>query len=89
MAQEQPHNKHRVKLRNVHDLIEVYEDLYNKQTNGEVDAKMSDGMNTTLKGSTTLLVKLPMDAYKLFVQASIKKVTIPESLKRALPISIE
>jgi hypothetical protein len=36
-----------------------------------------------------LNVKLPMDALKIFVQASIKKVNIPPNLKKALPILIE
>jgi hypothetical protein len=79
----------RQSLRSVADLTEAYEDLYNRQVNGDIDAKMSDGMNTTLKGTTALLVKLPMDAYKLFVQASIKKIAIPEALKRALPIEVD
>jgi hypothetical protein len=83
------HIEKRQQLRTVQDLQAAYEDLYNKQRAGEIDAKMSDGLNTTLKGVTYLNVKLPMEAWKQFVQASIKKVVIPPSLKKALPISVD
>jgi hypothetical protein len=79
----------RQRLRTVEDLQAAFEDLYNKQRAGEIDSKMSDGINTTLKGAMALNVKMPMDAWKLWVQASIKKVSIPASLKKALPISVE
>lgn len=85
MAREKLHQP----LRTVEDLRIAYEDLYNKQRNGEIDAKTSDGMNTTLKGSTYLNVKLPMDAWKIVVQSRIKKVDLPEGLRKALPISVE
>jgi hypothetical protein len=77
------------KLRTVEDLRVAYEDLYNRQNNGELDAKASDGLNTTLKGSTYLNVKLPMDLAKIYVQAAIKKVDIPIAIRQALPISFE
>jgi hypothetical protein len=79
----------RRQLRTIDDLRDAFEDLYTRQSNGEIDAKMSDGLNTTLKGAMALNVKLPMDALKIFVQASIKKVNIPPNLKKALPILIE
>ena len=81
--------KHEIKLRTIEDLRIAYEDLYNRQNNGELDAKTSDGLNTTLKGSTYLNVKLPMDLAKVYVAAAIKKVDIPVSIRRALPIPFE
>jgi hypothetical protein len=76
-------------LRTVEDLRLAYEELYNRQARGELDAKTSDGLNTTLKGSTYLNIKLPMEAWKLAISAQKAKVTIPEGLKKSLPILLE
>jgi len=89
MAKTTTHAKPQLKLRTIEDLRVAYEDLYNRQNAGELDAKTSDGLNTTLKGSTYLNVKLPMDLAKVYVQAAIKKVDIPASIRRALPIPFE
>ena len=85
MAQE----KKRQQLRTAQDLTDALEDIYNRQNNGELDAKSADALNTTIKSAMFLRVRLPMDAYKTFVMAQIKKIQIPEGLKRALPISFE
>jgi hypothetical protein len=76
-------------LRTVEDLRLAYETLYNRQAAGELDAKTSDGLNTTLKGSTYLNVKLPMEAWKLVITAQKQKAHIPEGLRKALPIVLE
>jgi hypothetical protein len=86
MAKTQPTVRPRLKLRTIEDLRVAYEDLYNRQNAGELDAKTSDGLNTTLKGSTYLNVKIPMDGAKLFVQAAMKKIDLPVSLRKVLPI---
>lgn len=76
-------------LRTIDNLRDALETLYNQQSAGQLDAKTADAMNTTLKGAMYLNVRLPMEALKIFVTASIKKVTIPEGLRKALPISVE
>lgn len=76
-------------LRTIGDLLEATEDLYNRLETGQLDAKTADAMNTVIKSSTYLLAKLPMDAYKIFVQAKIKKIEIPEGLRKALPITVD
>ena len=81
--------KVRFRLRTVEDINAALEDLYERQRDGNVDAKAADGMNTTIKGAMALNVKLPMDALKIFVQASIKKVIIPQKLRAQLPVSFE
>ena len=69
-----------IALRSIDDLSAAHEYLFNKQKNNEIDAKTADAMNTTLKGAVYLNGKLKMDAAKLWLQAQIKKVTIPSSL---------
>lgn len=76
-------------LRTVEDLRLAYEDLYNAQRANELDAKMSDGINTTLKGSTYLNVKLPMESWKMVLVAQKQKANVPAGLLKALPISLE
>jgi len=70
-------------LRNAEDLVEANEWLFNRQREGQIDAKSADGINTTLKNSFQLLVKVPMDLLKLTIQARIKKVEI--DIPRYLP----
>jgi hypothetical protein len=70
-------------LRNAEDLVEANEWLFNRQREGKIDAKSADGLNTTLKNSFNLLVKVPMDLLKLTIQARIKKVEI--DIPRYLP----
>jgi hypothetical protein len=79
----------RQSLKTVNELREAIEDLYHNQRTGKLDAKAADALNTTMKTAVYLNVKLPMDAFKLYVQAQIKKVSIPEGLRRALPIPVD
>lgn len=74
-------------LRTPDDISAAYERMYNRQLNGELDAKSVDGMNTTLKGSTYLNVKLKMDYLKMFLTAAIKKVEMPDELLRELGLA--
>lgn len=76
-------------LKTISDIREAIEQLYNKQSAGEIDAKSADAMNTTLKTAVYLNAKLPMDALKLYVTSQIKKVAIPEGIRKALPISVD
>ena len=71
---------HRKKLRTLRDLSEAYELLYNQEMSGLIDSKAADGINTTLKGSVYLNVKVKMDLVKLLVQAKIKKISIPDKM---------
>jgi hypothetical protein len=76
-------------LRTITDLMNAGEDLYNRLDSGGIDAKTADAMNTVLKGQRYFVAELPMQALKITVAAQIKKITIPEGLQRALPISLE
>jgi hypothetical protein len=69
--------KLQTRLRSIPDLVEAHEELYNHVRNGKIDNKTADALNTTLKGQTYLLAKLRLDAAKVMLQASIKKVDIP------------
>jgi hypothetical protein len=88
MADKDPAIRHQ-KLRTVDDISSAIENLYNRQNRNELDAKAADGLNTTIKSAIYLNVKLPMDAYKIFVTAAAKKIVIPEGLRKALPIALE
>lgn len=68
------------RLREPSEISEAYEEMYEKQMAGQLDAKSVDGINTTLKGLTYLNVKLRMDYMKMIVQAKIKKVDLPKGL---------
>lgn len=65
------------KLRTIDDLKSAYEWLFNKQTDGKIDAKTVDGINTTLKGATYLNATLPAKLIDTHIKAQIKKVEIP------------
>jgi hypothetical protein len=69
-----------VNLRTVPGLNQAHEWLFEKQRGGEIDNKTADAMNTTLKGSIYLNVKLRLDTAKLLLQARIKKVELPGEL---------
>lgn len=70
----------KLRLRTIEDLTNAHEFVFNKQKNGQIDAKTADGMNTTLKGAVYLNGKLKMDAAKLWLHAQVKKVTLPEGM---------
>jgi hypothetical protein len=69
-----------IKLRTIGDLIDAGEWMFNRQQRGELDAKSADAMNTTLKGQSYLVAKLPMERAKLYVTARIKKIDLPPAL---------
>jgi hypothetical protein len=76
-------------LRTVADLMTAGEDLYNRLDSGGIDAKTADAMNTVLKSQRYFVAELPMQTLKITVAAMIKKVHIPEGLRRALPLSLD
>lgn len=67
-------------LRTIEDLKLAHEYLFRRQDSGSLDSKSADAMNTTLRGAVYLNATLPLAAAKLFVQAKIKKISIPEGL---------
>jgi hypothetical protein len=73
-------SKPAVSLRTAVDLVSAHEWLFERQKNGEIDAKTADALNTTLKGSMALLVKYRLDAAKIVLQAAVKKVSLPERM---------
>ena len=83
MAEQKPNP---VRLRTIADLQEAHEFLFNAQRAGQLDGKAVDGMNTTLKGSVYLNVKLPMDALKLYVIARKAKIEVTSKM---LPAGME
>jgi hypothetical protein len=75
-----------IKLRPIDDLTAAHEWLFNRQRDGEIDAKTADALNTTLKGATYLNGKLKIDYAKVVLQAQIKKINLPAGLLPALTI---
>ena len=65
------------RLRSIDDLNDAHEHVFNQQANGQIDGKTADGLNTTLKGSVYLNVKLKMEAFKLQVMAHKAKMEVP------------
>ncbi len=47
---------------------------------GRVDSKMADALNTLVKNQIYLNVKLRMDYLKIYAQAQMKKITLPENI---------
>lgn len=68
------------RLRSISDIAEAHEDVYNMALTGKLDNKTVDALNTTLKGQTYLLGKLRLDAAKIIVTASVKKINIDKFL---------
>jgi hypothetical protein len=66
-----------LRLRTIDELSEAHEWLFQQQREGKIDAKSADALNTTLKGSVYLNGRLKLDAAKLWLTASIKKLEIP------------
>ena len=67
-------------LRNIQDIVNAQEWLFNQQLNGKMDAKAADALNTTLKGSIFLIAKLRLDAAKIWMTSQVKKINIPPGL---------
>ena len=67
-------------LRTVGEIAAAHEWLFNQQKDGRIDPKTADSLNTTLKGTMYLMVKMKMDYAKLYVQSQIKKIEIPTGL---------
>lgn len=66
----------KISLRSLDDLVNFNEALINQQHNGQIDSKTADAINTTIKGQKALLIDLPLQVFKIAVQAQIKKVRI-------------
>ena len=64
-------------LRDIDGLNDAHEYVFNKQAAGQLDGKTADGLNTTLKGSVYLNVKLKMEAFKLNIMAYKAKMEVP------------
>lgn len=67
-------------LRTVEDLNRELEQLNHDVKHGRCDNKAADVRNTIIKAGTYLNVKLKMDYMKLYLQAKIKKVELPNIL---------
>ena len=74
MGRETPKQFH---LRDIDGLNDAQEYVFNKQVAGMLDGKTADGLNTTLKGSIYLNVKLKMEAFKLTIMAHKAKMEVP------------
>jgi hypothetical protein len=81
--------KARRQLRTIADLLDAGEDLYHRLEAGGVDAKTADASNTVLKGQRYLVAELPMQLLKITVMAQKQKFSMPEGLRKALPIILE
>jgi len=66
----------KINLRTLVDLVNFNESLINQQHAGKIDSKTADAINTTIKGQKALLIDLPLQVFKIAVQAQIKKVKI-------------
>ena len=75
-----PEPKTRMPLRTVDDLRDAEEWLFNAQKDGMIDPQSAHAMNTTLKNSVYLNVKMRLDVAKLWYSAQIKKVEIPKGM---------
>jgi len=67
-------------LRSVRGISAASELVFNRQLQGSLDAKGADALNTTIKNSVYLVAKLPMDIAKLYIQARIKKLSLPDTI---------
>jgi len=67
-------------LKTASEISQANEWLFNMQKDGRIDPKTADSLNTTIKNSVYLNVKMKMDYLKLYLQASIKKVELPTNL---------
>ncbi len=70
----------KISLRTLDDLVNFNESLINQQHNGQIDSKTADAINTTIKGQKALLIDLPLQVFKIAVQAQIKKVKIDPAI---------
>lgn len=68
------------RLETFQDIIRAHEYIFNMQTQGRIDAKTADALNTTLKGAVYLHGTLKINYARLLLQAKIKKVDLPVSL---------
>jgi hypothetical protein len=62
------------------EISQANEWLFNMQKDGKIDPKTADSLNTTIKNSVYLNVKMKMDYLKIFLQAQIKKIDLPKGL---------
>jgi hypothetical protein len=79
MTEKTPESK-KMGLRTAAEIVDANEWLFNMQKDNKIDPKTADALNTTLKNSIYLNVKLRMDAAKLWMTAQIKKIDIPKGL---------
>ena len=76
----------KIPLRTLDDLKAAYELIYNQQAHGLVDGKTAEQINSTLKGQRMLILDFPAKLANIFLTAQIKKVTLPEGIRKILPI---
>ena len=79
-------DKKTIALRTIEDLVSFNESLINQQRDGQIDSKTADAINTTIKGQKSLIVDLPLQVFKIAVQAQIKKVRIDPGIFTKLGI---
>lgn len=67
-------------LRTREGLNEAIEFVYQEQKDGRLDAKSADALNTTIRTSMELNVKLPMKLFDTVVKARLKKLDLPSGI---------
>ena len=64
-------------LKSREGLNEAIAYIYEQQKEGRIDPKTADALNTTVKTSIELNVKLPMKLFDTVVKARLKKLDLP------------
>jgi hypothetical protein len=64
-------------LRTREGLNEAIGYIYEQQKAGKIDPKTADALNTTVKTSMELNVKLPLKLFDIVVKARMKKLELP------------
>lgn len=84
-------DKKHVDLRTRDGLNDALAHVYEQQSEGKLDAKSADALNTTIRTSMELNVKLPMKLFETVVKARMKKLELPAGILPtwALPVSTE
>jgi hypothetical protein len=66
-----------VNLRTRGGMNDALQWVFEKQRDGQIDAKSADALNTTIKTAMELNVKLPLKAADIFFKSKLKKIEIP------------
>lgn len=80
MAERRTEAQGVIDLRTREGLNEAIGFVYAQQREGRIDPKTADALNTTIKTSMDLNVKLPLKLFDIVVKAKMKKVDIPAGI---------